>query len=526
MVERLNRTLGNSLRALLDARADGEWDLLLPQIMRTLRATPHRMTQESPNYLMLGRETRLPPALVTDELAEEPVTPEQYAAGLQERVQAAGKAVLELQRGTPRIEGGTEPSLFKEGDSVWLRSFFQGKGRGAKLRPKYVGPYIVEKVLEHQTYRVKREGRRTTQHVGRMKRYVPPEDRVQAPSVEERTEAPPDGTDRPAPPNWVEPDLYPEETEDGLGPPPGAPPLQLPEPVVVIEPLPVVQPPPIEEAAPILRRSQRERRPPNYLGDFIAHAVQQSQHQRADKEAKVQQILGQDLISAGSGVENCDFQLKEKGIQQLLYQDLSILEEAAEDEASRMPTTSFHQPLKINFIALPAEEVEEWTTPMEISVSEGTTPPESACEITTARSTIQEKTIPSRQQVQEYVQHQRKEIASFASGLWNQLLTEDCGQFVLLKGRLEEEAREMKELLSRVALCRKTVSSLGVAASCGDPSVLDGAGDPLDAGVEGDISPTPPGLLGSRLLPGESSYARLVEPCSSLVKNTSDNGCP
>ena len=269
--------------------------------MRTLRATPHRMTQESPNYLMLGRETRLPPALVTDGLEEEPVTPEQYAAGLQDRLKAACDAVLELQKSTPRIDGGSEPSLFQEGDSVWLRSFFEGIGRGTKLRPKYVGPYVVEKVLPHQTYRVNKDGRHTTQHVGRMKKYVPPADRVLTPATPEVNEVLPEVQDRPAPLQWAEPDLYPEEWI--LGPPPGLLP-QLPEPVVLVERLPEMEPPPVVEAEPELRRSQRERRPPNYLGDFIAHAVQKkSQHQEMDWEAEPKQILGQDLVSEGRVLE-------------------------------------------------------------------------------------------------------------------------------------------------------------------------------------------------------------------------------
>ena len=60
VVERLNRTMGNSLRAMLAESEHLEWDQLVPQIMRAVRATPHSSTGETPNYLMLGRETRLP----------------------------------------------------------------------------------------------------------------------------------------------------------------------------------------------------------------------------------------------------------------------------------------------------------------------------------------------------------------------------------------------------------------------------------------------------------------------------------
>ena len=60
VVERGNRGLGDSLRALLLTRGQEEWDLLLPQIMRAFRGTPHSVTGETANMLMLGRELRLP----------------------------------------------------------------------------------------------------------------------------------------------------------------------------------------------------------------------------------------------------------------------------------------------------------------------------------------------------------------------------------------------------------------------------------------------------------------------------------
>ena len=63
MVERNNRLLGDSLRAMLIGRGQDEWDLLLPQIMRAFRGTPHSTTGETPNLMMLGRELRLPDQL-------------------------------------------------------------------------------------------------------------------------------------------------------------------------------------------------------------------------------------------------------------------------------------------------------------------------------------------------------------------------------------------------------------------------------------------------------------------------------
>lgn len=173
IVERLNRTLGNSLRALLVQDPTREWDDLLPQIMRTVRATPHRVTQETANYLMLGRETRLPPDLLhPTELPE--FIESDYAIELQNRLQEVGRQLRERQRKQPRQD--TEaPTLYKPGDEVWLKSYYKGTGRGAKLQPKYVGPYKVIRALPYQAYEVERRNRRSIQHEGRIRLYYPPE---------------------------------------------------------------------------------------------------------------------------------------------------------------------------------------------------------------------------------------------------------------------------------------------------------------------------------------------------------------
>ena len=63
VVEKNDRVLGDSLRALLLRRGQDEWDLLLPQLIRAYRGTPHSTTGETANLMMLGRELRLPDQL-------------------------------------------------------------------------------------------------------------------------------------------------------------------------------------------------------------------------------------------------------------------------------------------------------------------------------------------------------------------------------------------------------------------------------------------------------------------------------
>ena len=48
--------LGDTLRALLLDHGQGDWDLVLPQLLRSFRGTPQASTEETANMLMLGRE--------------------------------------------------------------------------------------------------------------------------------------------------------------------------------------------------------------------------------------------------------------------------------------------------------------------------------------------------------------------------------------------------------------------------------------------------------------------------------------
>ena len=60
VVERRNRDLGDMLCSMLLGKDKKDWDQLLPQIMRTIRASSRKQTGETANFMMLGRETRLP----------------------------------------------------------------------------------------------------------------------------------------------------------------------------------------------------------------------------------------------------------------------------------------------------------------------------------------------------------------------------------------------------------------------------------------------------------------------------------
>ena len=65
LVERFHQTLVGMMRAT--DQGGGNWPKHLPFLLFAYRATPHRITGQSPAMLMFGRELRLPAQLATDE---------------------------------------------------------------------------------------------------------------------------------------------------------------------------------------------------------------------------------------------------------------------------------------------------------------------------------------------------------------------------------------------------------------------------------------------------------------------------
>ena len=174
VVERGNKDLGEALRALLIGGDYEDWDLLLPHIMRSLRGVPHASTDETANYLMFGRELRLPDQLVYGGVDPEPVTRTQYASELNQRLQTAYDLLRTRQEQVRSADNQEEP-LFKAGEKVWLKAKRFSKGKGRKLQSKFVGPYTILTVNKNHTYVVELKGRVSTESESRLKRYVPSE---------------------------------------------------------------------------------------------------------------------------------------------------------------------------------------------------------------------------------------------------------------------------------------------------------------------------------------------------------------
>ena len=171
VVERGNKELGDGLRALLLHRAEEDWDLLLPHLMRSIRATPHSTTHETANFLMFGRELKVP-GMLTQPNLEPKQTRTEYVAHMQERLQEAYEQLRDRQLATRTADEKSEP-VYSVGDQVWLKNFRFKKGTTPKLQPKFTGPYVIEEVRGNRTYRVSCKGKTSVENEDRLKLYSP-----------------------------------------------------------------------------------------------------------------------------------------------------------------------------------------------------------------------------------------------------------------------------------------------------------------------------------------------------------------
>ena len=171
VVERNNRTIGDSLRALLIGGQQTDWDLLLPEIMAVFRATPHTATKETPNYMFMGRENRLPDLLAYGQMDSNTRSRSQYAIELGERMIAVHEE-LRLNQKAVRTRDTDEPPLYAVGDHVWMVNHQRRRGEMGKLKEKYVGPYTIKEVRPNHTYIIAQGERMSVQNEARLKPYV------------------------------------------------------------------------------------------------------------------------------------------------------------------------------------------------------------------------------------------------------------------------------------------------------------------------------------------------------------------
>ena len=162
VVERFNQTLQNMVRA--SNEGGGNWRDHLPFLLMAYRATPHRVTRESPAMILFGRELRLPAQVgqydpPPSTLLHQGVSKEvrEYATRLHNRMVYAWRAAYEASREAQgsQVSDTTAHALrghrvYKVNDRVARRLY----GAANALSYKYAGPYRVVEVKGNGRYRV------------------------------------------------------------------------------------------------------------------------------------------------------------------------------------------------------------------------------------------------------------------------------------------------------------------------------------------------------------------------------------
>jgi len=108
--------LGDSLTSLLIGKSQEKWDLVLLQIMQAYRNTPHSSTLETPNFLMFGKETRVPEHVTYLVLATKRNV-HGYVDELIKCIRTAHEVLLE-QQWQVKSDNSDDPLLYKLGDWV------------------------------------------------------------------------------------------------------------------------------------------------------------------------------------------------------------------------------------------------------------------------------------------------------------------------------------------------------------------------------------------------------------------------
>jgi hypothetical protein len=163
LVERFNRTLASMLSMYVDSQHQ-DWDRFLPYVVFAYNTTLHPATNESPFFMLYGREARLPVDVAMGMPVEEGhQEQEDYVMELVKglkRVHEQGREALQRsqqQRENSKGAGRRVPK-FSPGDQVMVRTPVIGVGLAKKLQHQWNGPFKVLRKMGETTYEVSNAG--------------------------------------------------------------------------------------------------------------------------------------------------------------------------------------------------------------------------------------------------------------------------------------------------------------------------------------------------------------------------------
>lgn len=160
MVERMNKTIGTMITSFVSENQK-TWDEHLAVLMMAYRSSPHESTGMTPNELMLGREISMPiDVMVGLPPDQEPKREPQYVEDLRARLEDAYSLAREnlgvsAERRKRYYDLKALSDKFSVGDPVWLINKSRRKGRCPKLQRKWLGPMLIETVVNDVTFKLR-----------------------------------------------------------------------------------------------------------------------------------------------------------------------------------------------------------------------------------------------------------------------------------------------------------------------------------------------------------------------------------
>ena len=176
MTERFNRTVKMTLKAWCNEEQD-DWDVLLPYAVFAYNTAYHSTLQESPFYLLYGRDPRLPIDILTGKKTEAYTDVHSYASVITDRLYKVHKRVRDIminvnEQRLIAIENEEVPS-YDIGAKVWLHDPTTKRNTSEKLTIRWNGPYTVIQRVNDVNYYIEMNGKGQLVHVNRLKRYIP-----------------------------------------------------------------------------------------------------------------------------------------------------------------------------------------------------------------------------------------------------------------------------------------------------------------------------------------------------------------
>jgi transposase InsO family protein/translation initiation factor IF-1 len=151
MVERVNRTITEALRTILEEGDGSDWADYLPYAVRAYNTSTHQVTGFSPYFLLHGQEARIGSLIDGMDIPEEQLQ-QQTTINVQEARRLAAERSKKYHEQQRKIANRKRRrARVIPGDWVMVESPTYKKGTAERFNPRFKGPFDVKEVRRNGT---------------------------------------------------------------------------------------------------------------------------------------------------------------------------------------------------------------------------------------------------------------------------------------------------------------------------------------------------------------------------------------